>query len=697
MLFGDAIRARAADTVANLAVKLAGVRSSTVHVLDTITGQPHYTPPAGDALSLAKLYNTNPWVRTIVSKIGRGVAKPKWYLENESGDRIDKHPALEWLRAGNKKMRGRQAIALTVTYKDLQGECFWVLGRDATKRGAVADFAPIPSNWVVTVPYDGFPFYTIQPKSGRTFDIPESQVLHFRDVDPTDPYGRGTSITGAMKVELSADEAAAQYLDSHFKNRARPDLIITGSEKQPMSAIDAKKLELTWLEKFRGAKRAGRPLFSAGPIEVKEVGANLRDNMMAPVRAELKQTISEAYSIPPEILGRLTSSNRATIESADYLLAVHTIVPRLEWLKDVLEPFMAEEFGLKGLTLQYDNPVAENVDQILKAMQAFPEDFTPNEVRTLVGRKPLPDGDERHEPKIPLMQPGEGGEGNDGPPKPPGKKPKPAEDDEDDEPDKGTSPARDVAKSMTLEDIVRVSEAHEDPMVRAEASALMDGVLRGLLMEYGGELLKQLEDSARFELNSKVANWLIGRGSRLMGEIDATTREALKASLVSGAASNEAVEQLLERVEELFKDAARKRATMISQTEATELTGFGSLAAAEQAGMERKQWLSSQDHVVRDTHRALHKQVKLLNEPFQSTSGAQAQHPGAFGVAKEDINCRCAMRPVLDGEKAFGQDEFEAWYPGARDVVTSKIEETVRNIFYAQAEVVKTQLRRALS
>lgn len=57
-----------------------------------------------------------------------------------------------------------------------------------------------------------------------------------------------------------------------------------------------------------------------------------------------------------------------------------------------------------------------------------------------------------------------------------------------------------------------------------------------------------------------------------------------------------------------------------------------------------KEWISTLDDVTRDTHRELDGQIRELEEYFVIPStGAKAMYPGGFGIAGEDINCRCCM------------------------------------------------------
>lgn len=102
------------------------------------------------------------------------------------------------------------------------------------------------------------------------------------------------------------------------------------------------------------------------------------------------------------------------------------------------------------------------------------------------------------------------------------------------------------------------------------------------------------------------------------------------------------------------------RACTIARTEGHRITEESRLDCMKEAvskGAETvKQWDSTLDDKTRGTHRELDGQVREVDEPFEIPStGAKAMYPGGFGIAKEDINCRCVMitraRWALDDEE----------------------------------------------
>lgn len=55
-----------------------------------------------------------------------------------------------------------------------------------------------------------------------------------------------------------------------------------------------------------------------------------------------------------------------------------------------------------------------------------------------------------------------------------------------------------------------------------------------------------------------------------------------------------------------------------------------------------KRWDATMDDKTRKTHRLLNGQLKMLDEVFTTENGS-ATAPGMFGIAEEDVNCRCIL------------------------------------------------------
>ena len=105
----------------------------------------------------------------------------------------------------------------------------------------------------------------------------------------------------------------------------------------------------------------------------------------------------------------------------------------------------------------------------------------------------------------------------------------------------------------------------------------------------------------------------------------------------------------------------KNNAMRIVRTEAGRIQSKASLDACHKAKEKGadivKQWDSSLDKRTRKSHRELDGQIRELDEKFE-VNGHEADAPRMFGVAGEDINCRCAM--LQRARWAVGND-FTKW------------------------------------
>jgi len=64
---------------------------------------------------------------------------------------------------------------------------------------------------------------------------------------------------------------------------------------------------------------------------------------------------------------------------------------------------------------------------------------------------------------------------------------------------------------------------------------------------------------------------------------------------------------------------------------------------AKSLNAEKKVWHCLKLPTSRDTHIYLDGMKKGIDDNFYTYNGDAAQHPGAFGIAEEDINCLCYL------------------------------------------------------
>lgn len=138
----------------------------------------------------------------------------------------------------------------------------------------------------------------------------------------------------------------------------------------------------------------------------------------------------------------------------------------------------------------------------------------------------------------------------------------------------------------------------------------------------------------------------------------------LKQNITQGLVLGESYDKMARRIKDTLDGDATK-AMRVVRTEGHRNANQGRLASLEHASKQGvdviKEWRAGFDERTRDTHRALDGQRRKTGEDFVSPSGASGPAPGMLGRAEEDINCRCTLRPIVNG-----------WEPSVRKDMLNK-------------------------
>ncbi len=125
----------------------------------------------------------------------------------------------------------------------------------------------------------------------------------------------------------------------------------------------------------------------------------------------------------------------------------------------------------------------------------------------------------------------------------------------------------------------------------------------------------------------------------------------VRQEITQGLILGESYQKIAKRLKDTFEGDVKK-SIRVAQTEAHRIKNtarYESLQHAQAKGIElKKVWVSTLDKKTRDRHRSLDGQKVDVDQLFKS-GGAEALYPGGFGVASQDVNCRCTFVSVLDG------------------------------------------------
>lgn len=404
-------------------------------------------PPARGTRELIQAYREQPWLRAVTARIARGVAAVQWSVYARSatpvktkgrlappwrwGDdravrdyrlsspsrearmarlaelhrdgllrEVVDHPVLKLLQRPNELMTGATALKATQIWLDIKGEAFWLVAFDA--QGTPNSLWPVPPHWVTQVPTTATPYFVIAA-GGLQLRVESRAVLWLRDVDPENPYGRGTGIAESLGDELETDEYAAKYLKTWFFNNATPSLIVSfeGATKQQLEEA----LE-SWERKHRGVHNAHRTHFAGGKMNAVKLDTAFRDQQLVELRRMERDTVVQVFGVPPECIGIIENSNRATIDAAAYMYAIGVEHPRCEFLRGELSAQLLPLFpGGDAALLECELSTPEDLGRRLEVMKAQPGGFTLNEWREEAGYDALPELDGRFPAALPGQSP----------------------------------------------------------------------------------------------------------------------------------------------------------------------------------------------------------------------------------------------------------------------------------------------------
>lgn len=374
-------------------------------------------PPKRQGRQFLDTYNTMPWARAPVARIANDVSTFHWRLfyEKKGGkpiknykwtrmpfslrkaslldgmntgsvEEVERHIFLDALHNGNMMLSGKPFWKVSSSQMDLVGETFWLKERNPA--GKPAAFWPLPNYWIIDTPSPSHRFFKVSFRAWQG-EIPDTEIVWFKDPDPVNPYGRGSGTAQAVSDELETDEYAAKHIKQFFFNRAKPDFMVyPKGEMNTMTPEQAQDLQKRWLDQQQGFWRAFKPQFLSREVGIHEFTQNFEHLQLIQLRGHSRDTALQSYGIPPEVLGIIENSNRSTIDGAFYAYQKMTLEPRAEFWCSELQQKVLPEYDDR-LILDVDSPVQEDQDFRLKAYMAKPGTVLVDEWRTLQGLQPI--------------------------------------------------------------------------------------------------------------------------------------------------------------------------------------------------------------------------------------------------------------------------------------------------------------------
>ena len=692
------------------------------------------TGPRLGAAGMLAAYSTMPWLRAYLQKISEDVASLTWqvyvptnaqgkairdirlqrsatfkartemmraYAKAERLREIPNHPALDLITGGNDWFAGIVSMQVTQAHLDLIGELAWIL--ETNQFNMPVQSVPIPPTWIMQLPQEtGGVYRVVGP--GSTWEVPENKMFFTYHPNPANPFRRGTGIGQVLADELETDEYAAKYTKDWFRNRAIPPVLISGLG---VGLPELQRLEEKWLGKFQRKGAGWLPHFIGSKVDVHQLSQSFQQQELGELRKNERDTIRQVIGIPPEIMGDVSNSNRSTIDVSDFIYQSRVIVPRAEFLRASMQARLMPLFD-ERLVIDYLSPINEDREFALKVRTAYPYGWDVDEWRELGLSGPLPmnKGKVRAVPfnitfsneLTPLPIAPETPPVPAPPPLPPAPIPTTP-------PTTNALPARAGRVRAAVAALPPAIEKTIDNHAIAAAVAAITPqvleraglpVLRAAIAHFGQLAIDDAGPAVEIafdEADPRVTDYLRIWGAERMGDlVNETTKTKIGNALADGVDAGETFDELVGRVQDVFEGASEARAANIAATELTAGTSFAAEVGLRQAGFEEKEWLSTQDDKVRDTHKAgpggLDGTVVGIDEDFQSSSGASGPYPGAMGDPAEDCECRCTIITVLAARSLAARTAQYKTIAAERAPFEKRMREAMAHAFKSQEQAV---------
>ena len=327
------------------------------------------------------LYNENPRL-AVVHKISQDngatpfkikgkTAKSEYYITNHPLEvEINKHsvPQFFSLWTAYRLMQGTAYIAF-----DLQG-------------GMPVNLKVFSKAQLAKSAKDG-DSYSFRLGS-ETVTYPKKQVIVDLDLDLNNPYTNGRGKAEAVKDEIETDELVQQYIKNFYYSSARPDIYVTAEPGESMDEDDIKRLEASWLNKFQGVENAHKPVFLSWAAKIFSVPTNHRDMELLDTRKFYRDTTIQHFGVPPEIMGIVENSNKATVIAAEHIYAKQVRMPILHLQELLINTYLLPLYpNSERMKFEFDNIVPDDVELTLSVLKEAREasSITVNEWRTRMG------------------------------------------------------------------------------------------------------------------------------------------------------------------------------------------------------------------------------------------------------------------------------------------------------------------------
>ena len=495
----------------------------------------------------------------------------------------------------------------------------------------------------------------------------------FPSPEPNDEFYSLCPIEQVRK-EVRTHVTASLWLDNILQNMGVSSGLI-GVDHQALDQKTAKAVQDELNERLGGPQRGGTFAVLAGKVTVDELGMKLGDLDFGPLMDRVEVAVSRAFGIPAELLqvlatvGKGEGLNSSAYREKARVAYDNSIIPLWKDIAEAVGTFIGPLYDLGPEDVAFDYSGVEALaDDKLKRFQtavaALP--FVElNEAREIAGFEPKPWGDINIQASVygRLAQPVKSASATE----------RKAVGDPRmewylrwDAKATASEPAIErAARSAFAEEAEAVkkaiSGAGSPADIEREAVAAIDpdawvakmtGPITATLATGYAEVqaalvpAKAAPEGVTGLSDPMAVQAALEQVAKLAGEVTQTTKDRIAELVAQGIENGWSPDQVADAIAEhaFGGEVTKTRAVTIARTESVAAMSRGGLLGAkdvrDRLGMTvKKAWLTAGMDA-----RPLHLQAEAAGfVDLESDFGVGAEQPGGFGIAGENVNCRCTL------------------------------------------------------
>lgn len=541
----------------------------------------------------------------------------------------------------------------------------------------------------------------------RRIELDAVDVAHIKFPNPFSPYyGLSPIIAAHMSILTLFHDR--RYLKNFYKNAGIPGGVGESDAQMP-SPDDLNRMRKEWRRKFTGPNQHDIAFLFEG-LKYKPITPPLKDLVVDIVRRMSREEIAACLGVPPVVLGIVEDANRSNSDDQWRGYYEGNIIPRQKLMaRGITIHLVQPKFG-ENYRVRFDNSNRDFLqeDQNVKSERTVRlyrgGIVTRNEAREAMGYEATPDGDEFFQIQSGFGfdyqdddEKNYGGNSRDVVTAPSASRLIVKTDDtrlklwkqHDANLNKYEKRVEGVIRKYWDSQIDRLVAKingktlngilpsqlswmlykDDNPVNPGDAGGffdlagenlelrrVLDPVITEIVNVSGQEALTHFLIDFQFNLKDPKVQTLIGQFLNRSERINDTTYEKVREILQQAYDEGVGIPEVERRLRDLFESYYRvepgdpdkiTRGRRFARTEMNGAVNGASQASWEQAGVEKKQWLSTRDSRTRTAHANADGEVVGINEPFIMT-GEPLMYPGdSSGSAHNVINCRCRHLPVV--------------------------------------------------